>query len=281
MTRPRVLFLGQKPFGEAAWERLREDGGGAVEVAAVVTNFSADAAGVWWGSRRIADTAAGMPVIDNAERNEAALAEVILRYHIDLILCVQHPWVLSPVVLKLVDYRALNFHNAALPRYRGYNAVNHALLDRADRFTCTVHWMADEVDAGDMALECSFPIDPAETALSLYAKAHHAGLRLFDEVLAHLRDGRELPRRSMSAGGCFYGRRSIDRLREIRDPASPELALKARAFFFPPFEPAYVIAGGRCHYVLPPEAWTGGGEGRSLLDATIRRVGAHLDLCLE
>jgi methionyl-tRNA formyltransferase len=244
----RILFIGQKIFGEAAWLKLRK-AEGKYKIAAVCSNASAEA--VWWRSNRIYQSCGSVPFIDNSDRNEQALIDAILRYDINTLLCAQHPWILSDAVLEAVNYNALNFHNAKLPKYRGCNAINHALLNGDGQFTCTVHWMIDKVDLGDIAFEVTFDIAPDETSLSLYAKCHHGGLRLFDEVISRLERMGEIPRRQMPAGGRFYPRKSIEPLREITGLSAEEMEVKSRAFFFPPFEPAYFRIGGRKSYVLP------------------------------
>lgn len=245
----RVMFLGQKQFGECAWDLLREREGAGFQVVALVSNRSAEA--VWWNSARIWETRGGRAFVDNAARNDEAILRAIRELRVDTILCVQHAWVLPPQVLGAVGYNALNFHNARLPDYRGYNAVNHALLNGDDTFTCTGHWMADRVDGGDVACEAVFRVDPAETAVSLYAKCHHAGLRAFREVLDRLDAMEALPRRPLAGEGTFYSRRSAEALRDATDCGPEEQALRARALFFPPFEPAYVRVGERKLYLLP------------------------------
>jgi methionyl-tRNA formyltransferase len=247
----KILFLGQKHLGEAAWSRLIQSQGNGYQIAAACSNKSDK--NVWWRSNRIFETHQTIPFIDNSAKNEDLLLEVIQRYQIDTILSVQHAWILSSKILAAVNYNALNFHNAKLPDYRGYNANNHALLNGDKQFTCTVHWMADEVDRGKIAFEATFDISPTETALSLYAKCYHAGLRLFEEILSRLGDLNTIPRRSIRGMGRFYSRKSIENLREIKSLSSDEAEIKARAFFFPPFEPAYTNHNRLKLYILPTD----------------------------
>jgi methionyl-tRNA formyltransferase len=262
MADHRILFLGQKPFGEAAWQLLREASGKGLEAGAICTNERAE--DVWWKSNAIFNSHAGIPCMDNRKRNNAWLLEAIELHKINFILSVQHPWILPKPVLQAVEYRAINFHNAKLPRYRGYNAVNHAILNVDLEFTCTAHWMDDKVDQGEVALEGVFDIAPEDTALSLYAKCHHVGLELFKTVLAALTSGKALPRRRLEGPEGFYPRDSIARLREVMDADSSEVELKARAFYFPPFEPAYLVRNTRKIYLLPEVALEEAGELRSL-----------------
>ncbi|MDQ3919766.1 MAG: hypothetical protein M3348_14965 [Acidobacteriota bacterium] len=246
----KILFLGQKPVAEVAWDHLRRGEGGGYRVAAVCSNRQAES--VWWQSNRIHHSSRGIPFIDNSSRNEQILIDTIRQCGIDTIVCMQHPWILSGDVLASVGYNALNFHHAKLPDYRGYNAVNHAILNREEKFTCTMHWMTDEVDRGEIALEATFDITAADTAISLYAKSHVASLRLFERLISLLGGSGEIPRRPMAGAGRFYSRQSIEPLREIKDFSGDEAEVKARAFFFPPFEPAFLGRRGGKLYVLPP-----------------------------
>jgi methionyl-tRNA formyltransferase len=258
-----LLFLGQKQFGEEAWERLRAREGQGYRIGAVCSNRSPDA--VWWRSNSVYESRGDLPFVDNADRNEAELLEVIRANEIDTIICVQHPWVLSAAVLQAVGYNAINFHNAKLPEYRGYNAVNFAILNGDATYTCTAHWMVDVVDRGQIALEAEFPLTDTDTAIMLYARCHHAGLQLFDAVLERMADWSSMPRRPMAEGGKFYGRTSIETLRCIDDDADHEtIKRRARAFYFPPFSPAYFVRDSRKYFVLPEEIMSFGFPSDSL-----------------
>jgi len=243
----KVLFLGQNWFGEAAWERLRRFENDSMKVVAVCSNSSSQT--TWWQSSQVFESAGDIPFIENAYRNDHILLDAIKKYDVNTILCVQHPWVLSVDVLIAVKYNALNFHNAKLPKYRGYNAVNHAILNKDEKFTCTAHWMVDKVDQGDIAYEATFTISKDETAISLYAKCYHAGLRLFEKVVYDLAKLHSVPHRPIVGQGRFYSRHSIDTLREIKELY--ELDVKSRAFYLPPFEPAFISLNDRRVYVLP------------------------------
>jgi len=244
----RILLLGQKRFGESAWCELKNSTYAGLETMAVCTNYDPDR--VWWNSNRIFLDRGDIQSVDNNMRNDDALLDIIKKKKIDLILSVQHPWILSDEVLRAVNYNAINFHNAKLPEYKGYNATNHAILNMETSFVCTAHWMNKEVDAGELVFESSFELTGDETSVSLYAKSFHAGMMLFRKVLLWLSKGKELPRKRMDmAAGHFYPRSSIEKLREIE--TGEQIDLKARAFYFPPFEPAYRLSDSGKVYCLP------------------------------
>ncbi len=248
----RVIFLGQKTVGERCL-RVLSEASGALDIVGVASNTDTS---VWWGSAGVFDfaTQEGVPFIANDERREAELLALIADQSATAVISVQHPWILSASVLDAVDRRAWNLHNAKLPDYQGYNAANHAILNGDNAFTSTVHWMTPEADAGEVAFTETFPLTGRETAASLYDKAIEAGVAAFRRLVECLRTGEPVPREPLRGQVRFYARTSTDALRRIDNPADPdELDRKARAFWFPPFEPAFIEARGRRFHVAPED----------------------------
>ncbi len=248
-----AVFLGQKPIGERCFARLRACAG-RIRLVGAVSNIGSDAPYNWWKSDAIhrACMRDGIPFVSNERRNEEALAELIGAHGANAIISVQHPWILSAAILKLVGFRAFNLHNAKLPDYRGYNSISHAILNGDQTYTSTIHWMAETVDTGDIAFEETVAIESDDTARSLYDRACAAGERGFERLIDHLQRGADIPRVPIAGEGRFFGRRSLDALREVVDPGDPrEVDRKTRAFHFPPFEPAYCTVDGARRYLIP------------------------------
>lgn len=276
MSGIRALFFGQKPVGEAAWRYLQTQEDASFEVVALCSN--ADAGAVWWGTNEVYATRGDRRFVESMRRQPEELLAAIRELDINLLLLVQYPWILPPEVLAAVDYNILTCHNAPLPHYGGHNAVAHAILNGETEFGCTVHWMADQVDSGAIALETTFPLAPDETAFSLFGKCHHANLFLFEALVGMLKAGEPVPRRSGHghAEVQVYPRNSLDGMRLIGSADLTEIDRKARAFYFPPFEPAHFVTGGRKLYVLPEgvsQLDTAPGAARRLLDEQIAGTG--------
>lgn len=171
-----VLFMGQKPFGEVAWLMLMES---SLNVVAVCTNR--EPAG-WWQTNRIARLYNG-PIIGNEERHEGQLLEAIERHNVDMLISVQHPWLLSRDVLEAVYYAAINFHNGKLPDYAGHNAAARAIENGDKEYTVTCHRIDEGMDTGDILDELTFPIVYPTTADQLYRFADLMSTILFGRVL--------------------------------------------------------------------------------------------------
>jgi methionyl-tRNA formyltransferase len=78
----------------------------------------------------------------------------------------------------------LNVHPSLLPRWRGAAPVERAIM-AGDRETgTTIHRTEPELDAGPIAAQRAFPIEPEDDAGAVYDKAAEAAAELLDEVLA-------------------------------------------------------------------------------------------------
>jgi methionyl-tRNA formyltransferase len=245
----KILFLGEKEIGEKAFDLLLDGHGKFYTINVVVSNKSPD---VWWESNNIYMASLDRFLfIPNDKKREKEIIRAIKKHSIDLIISVQHPWILSRSVLQSVDYQTLNLHNAKLPEYKGNNAVNHAILNGDSTYTSTVHWMTEKVDSGEIAIEETFKLDSEITAKELYNCAISAGLKAFQKLINYLKEGDEIPKKPMKGISRYYSRDSIGKLRRIENINDPiEVDRKSRAFFFPPFEPAFYENDKKKVYIL-------------------------------
>lgn len=253
MKKARVAFLGRGPIAERAFQMLLQyKETGSVDVVAVVTNCSAEAS--WWGSCRIADEASKrlIPCLDNARKNPLALRRLLESSQADCIVSVQHPHILPAEILDLVQGKAWNYHNAPLPRYKGYNSVSHAILDGQSIYGGTLHWIVPEVDAGDIAFESRFHMHSTDTALEVYVRSVAEARPLFEQFFPLLNQPHAIPRTPQQAEGIFHGPSSLEPYRTV-DASCGENVLDrtARALYFPPHPTPVVVDGLEERPLLP------------------------------
>jgi methionyl-tRNA formyltransferase len=77
----------------------------------------------------------------------------------------------------------LNVHPSLLPRWRGAAPVERALMDGDRETGVTVIELVKELDAGPIAAQRSFAIEPGDDAGAVYAKATPIAVELLEEVL--------------------------------------------------------------------------------------------------
>ena len=79
----------------------------------------------------------------------------------------------------------LNVHPSLLPRWRGAAPVERAIM-AGDRETgVTIHRTTPELDAGPIAAQRAFAIQPDDDAGAVYAKAAPIAAELLGDVLPH------------------------------------------------------------------------------------------------
>jgi methionyl-tRNA formyltransferase len=77
----------------------------------------------------------------------------------------------------------LNVHPSLLPRWRGAAPVERALLAGDAETGVTIHRTTPELDAGPIAAQRSFPLEPDDDAGTVFARAAELAVELLDETL--------------------------------------------------------------------------------------------------
>jgi methionyl-tRNA formyltransferase len=78
----------------------------------------------------------------------------------------------------------LNVHPSLLPRWRGAAPVERAIMAGDAETGVTIHETVAELDAGPIAAQELFPVEPEDDAGAVYARAAEVAARLLDIVLA-------------------------------------------------------------------------------------------------
>lgn len=123
----------------------------------------------------------------------ADIVGLLEQQHFDLFFSIDNFWTVPNDILTLPRKYAINFHDAPLPKYAGVNATNWAILKGESVHGVTWHVMTDQIDAGDILKQETFPISDGETALTLNAKCYEKSIQCFAELIDELSEGREKP----------------------------------------------------------------------------------------
>lgn len=82
--------------------------------------------------------------------------------------------------------RAINLHPSLLPAYKGKDAIKRAFEAGEKTCGCTVHYVSNDLDGGEIIAQKKVDIDPADTLESLTEKVHRAEYALMADVLRKL-----------------------------------------------------------------------------------------------
>ena len=243
-TRPSVVLLGSKPGAVAALSVLDRRGW---EVAAVVAGPEPD----WAGSTTLEQAAReqGPRVVRDQAELGAESVDFVISY-----MCRQ---LVRPATLALARRGAFNFHAGPLPEYGGWAFYNVAILEEAQEYGCTCHWMDEGFDTGPLHEVRRFPIDPgAETAVSLERRAQQAMIGLFVDFCLRAESGEELDRVPQDPARMRYmTREEFQRLKAVPEGADAQtIDRHARAFWYPPYQCATIDVGGTAVEIVPEAA---------------------------
>jgi methionyl-tRNA formyltransferase len=170
-----IAVAATAPFGADVLRRLAE----RREITSVLTRQDAPAGR---GRRptpppaRIAAEELGIPVL------QPARAEAGLELGADTVVVVAYGLLIPEELLGEALW--LNVHPSLLPRWRGAAPVERALIAGDEETGVTIHRTVRELDAGPIAAQKAFPVEPEDDAGAVYEKAAPTAAELLDDVLA-------------------------------------------------------------------------------------------------
>ncbi len=121
---------------------------------------------------------------DTRESFETALHQALIYTHIELICCAGFMRILSPYLVRRWEKRMLNIHPSLLPKYKGLHTHERALKARETYHGCSVHWVSEELDGGEVVMQDKIRINKTDNAESLAARLLPVELALYPKALA-------------------------------------------------------------------------------------------------
>ncbi len=241
-----VIFLGKKPGASLALEFLIEQGFNVLFVCAILEDKR-----LHWHN----------PLKDTVKKHNIKIVSEDLIYEelqkvrgVDLVVSylfwekIKEPLITGP------KYGCINFHPAPLPDFRGVGGYNIAIYEKLKEWGVSAHFVDQDFDTGDIIKVNRFPINSEElTAFSLEQTTQDYLLELFKEVMLEFKLKKSGVPRRKQGNGRYIDRSEFERIRRITNKDSQEeIERKIRAFWYPPYEGAYVEIDGR-RYTLVNE----------------------------
>jgi len=118
----------------------------------------------------------GIPSTHIKSSNEELIIDVMRAWKVDLIVLAGWMRIITPKLIDAFPNKIINIHPSLLPKYKGLNVIERA-LDSDDVFTgCTVHYVTEELDSGDIICQRKVPIyddDTVETLTKRIQRKEH------------------------------------------------------------------------------------------------------------
>ena len=128
----------------------------------------------------------GIPSIRIRSKDEDQMGLMFRAWRVDLIVLAGYMKIVSKKLIEAYPNRIINIHPSLLPKFKGLNAVQQA-LDSGDKQTgCTVHYVNEELDGGEIIDQSVVPVCPDDTADTLHHRVQQAEHRLLPLVINQL-----------------------------------------------------------------------------------------------
>jgi phosphoribosylglycinamide formyltransferase 1 len=115
---------------------------------------------------------------------ENELADMLREAGVELVVLAGFMRVLHAPMLKSFPRRIINIHPALLPKFPGLEAWKQALAAGEEITGCTVHYVDEKIDHGEIIAQRQVPILPEDTSESLHARIQIAERELYPAVIA-------------------------------------------------------------------------------------------------
>ncbi len=116
---------------------------------------------------------------------EAKFVDVLRAEKVDLVVLAGFMRIVGPVFLAAYPRRIINIHPSLLPKHRGADAAAQALAAGETTTGCTVHYVDEGVDTGEIIAQREVPVLPGDTAEALQARIQKVEHELLPTVIAN------------------------------------------------------------------------------------------------
>jgi phosphoribosylglycinamide formyltransferase-1 len=117
---------------------------------------------------------------------ETKLVGMLRDANVDLVVLAGFMRVLKAPMLKAFPRRIINIHPSLLPKFPGLEAWKQALAAGETVSGCTVHYVDEEIDHGDIIAQREVPVLPNDSAETLHARIQIAEHDLYPKAIAQL-----------------------------------------------------------------------------------------------
>ncbi len=109
----------------------------------------------------------GIPHCHIKSKDEDLIIRTFRAMGVDLIILAGWMRIISPKFVAAFPNKIINVHPSLLPKYKGLNVVERAMEAGETVTGCTVHYVNDELDGGEIIIQREVPIRPEDTIETL------------------------------------------------------------------------------------------------------------------
>jgi len=127
----------------------------------------------------------GIPHVRVPHKDEEKMIELFKVWRVDLIILAGYMRVIKDP--DAFPAPIINVHPSLLPKYKGLHAIEQALNSSDDVTGCTVHYVNEELDGGEIILQGEVPILPNDDIVSLTKAIQRKEYALLPAAIDHVK----------------------------------------------------------------------------------------------
>ena len=127
----------------------------------------------------------GIPHVRVPHKDEDKMIDLFRVWRVDLIILAGYMRVIKNP--SAFPAPIINVHPSLLPKYKGLHAIEQALNSSDDVTGCTVHYVNEELDGGEIILQGEVPILPNDDIVSLTKAIQRKEYALLPAAIDHVK----------------------------------------------------------------------------------------------
>ena len=155
------------------------------EVSVVISDKAA-AAGLEKAGERGVETVVVERNGRSREKHDAEIISELNKRGVELVCLAGYMRLLSPSFVAAFPDRIINIHPSLLPKFPGLDVHERVLAAGETVSGCTVHYVNEDLDAGDVILQREVEVRPDDTAQTLAARILEQEHGLYVEAVGRL-----------------------------------------------------------------------------------------------
>ena len=128
----------------------------------------------------------GIPHVRVAHKDEDQMVKLFEAYRVDLIILAGYMRILKNP--SAFPCPIINVHPSLLPKYKGLNVVERAMEAGETVTGCTVHYVNEELDGGEIILQGKVPILPNDDIVSLTKAIQRQEYAILPAAIEHVKN---------------------------------------------------------------------------------------------
>ena len=185
-----ILFMGTPDFAQESLKSLVESDYNIIGVVTNVDKPKGRGMKMLYTPVKEYDLEKNIPVYQPEKvRNNTEFIEKIKELNPDVICVVAYGKILPKEILDIPKYGCINVHASLLPKYRGADPIQWAVLNGDKETGVTTMYMDIGMDTGDMILTEKTQIGEEETTGELWDRLSKIGGNLLVETLKQIEQG--------------------------------------------------------------------------------------------